>query len=363
MKQVVLIWGLIVGILTGSTAASAQEENEKSLNVALILPFQTGYTSSKIGTYLSTSDIMSANKIRLPEDPQNSLNFYQGVLLALNEANNSNIKLFVYDNQNSDSLTRVLLQKPELKGMNAIIGPMSNSTAKVVAEFCKSNKILNLQPFSPSKSIVENNPYFVQLAPTIEVHTEQLFKAMIDSFQGGNIIIYSPPSDRSIAIARYLDTLIVDYNKTSPIKFTKAFINTKDMTLEGKKTTAGEQLRAGKKNIWFIPSFDEAFLNGNFRILHSSRKNYNISVFGMPTWLNGDILRLDYVNDFQTHISDPYYIDSSDVNTINFLNKFSTTQHHPADRFAVMGYDVFNYLTKNWMEYGTDFTNATETVT
>jgi hypothetical protein len=73
------------------------------------------------------------------------------------------------------------------------------------------------------------------------------------------------------------------------------------MMVDGKKTTAGEQLKTNKKNIWFIPSFDEAFLNGNFRILHSQLNAKNITVFGMPTWLNGDILRLDYVSTIFKH--------------------------------------------------------------
>jgi hypothetical protein len=225
----------------------------------LILPFQTGYTSSKIGTYLNTNDIVSANKIRLPEDPQNSLNFYQGLLLALQEANNENVKLFVYDNQNSDSITNVLLNKPELKGMNAIIGPMTSSSARIVAEYCKTNKILNLQPFSPSKTLSENNPFLIQLAPTIEVHTEQLFKAMVDSFQGGNIIIYSPPSERSLSIARYMDTLIKNYNKSAEKKFTSVLMNTKDMMVDGKKTTAGEQLKRTKKIFGLSPRLTKLF--------------------------------------------------------------------------------------------------------
>lgn len=363
MRQVVFLLSFIFCVFAASPLAKAQEESSKKLKVALILPFQTGYTSSKIGTYLSTNDIVSANKIRLPEDSQNSLNFYQGLLLVLQEANNENVKLFVYDNQNSDSITNVLLNKPELKGMNAIIGPMTISSARVVAEYCKTNKILNLQPFSPSKTLSENNPFLIQLAPTIEVHTEQLFKAMVDSFQGGNIIIYSPPSERSLSIARYMDTLIKNYNKSAEKKFTSVFLNTKDMMVDGKKTTAGEQLKTNKKNVWFIPSFDEAFLNGNFRILHSQLNAKNITVFGMPTWLNGDILRLDYVNDFQTHISDPFYIDSASSAANDFLRNFITTYHHTADRYAALGYDVFHFLDKNWKEYEADLANASESVT
>lgn len=363
MKQVVFLLSFVLTIFGAPTVSIAQEDSDKKLNVALILPFQTGYTNAKINTYLNTNDIVSANKIRLPEDAQNSLNFYQGLLLALNETNKKSTKLFVYDNQNSDSLTTVLLQKPELKGMDAIIGPMSGSAARIVAEFCKTNKILNLQPFSPSKTLSENNPYLIQLAPTIEVHTEQLFKAMVDSFQGAHIIIYSPSSERSLSIAQYMDTLIKIYNQTATKKFTSVLINTKTMLVDGKKTSASEQLKSTRKNILFIPSFDEAFLNGNFRLLHSQSKNHSITVFGMPTWLNGDILRLDYINDFQTHISDPYYIDSNSTITTTFSHQFETNYHHPANRFSALGYDVFHFLDKNWQEYGADLANATEGVT
>ena len=67
-----------------------------------------------------------------------------------------------------------------------------------------------------------------------------MFNSIVDSFPGSNIIIYTPNSEKSISIAAQFDSLFKDYNQTATRKFTVSLLNTKDMMLNGKKTTAKE---------------------------------------------------------------------------------------------------------------------------
>ena len=68
-------------------------------------------------------------------------------------------------------------------------------------------------------------------------------------------------------------------------KFTVALLNTKTMLVNGKKTTAAEQLKADKPNIFIITSFEESFVNGNLRVLNEKLKHDStVVVYGMPTW-------------------------------------------------------------------------------
>lgn len=338
-------------------------QTDSSYRIGLILPFQTSSTAEKLEAYSNAHDLFTAHKIHLNDDVVTSLDFYQGVLEAFNENHDSlKIVLSVYDNWNSDSVTQELLKMPELKKLDVIIGSVSTSSAKMVADFCKQNKIINVQPFSPSKSLTAENPYHLKLAPSIDAHIDAMFNSILDSFAGANIIIYTPNDERSLSIAKRFDSLLSDYNKTAEKKFTLALLNTKDMLLNGKKTTATEQLKSGKQNILIITSFDESFVNGNLRILHEQlSKDSTTVVYGMPTWLTGDILRLDYVNDFHSRISDSYNPDSPHSETFVFNHFYPENFGCEPSRYAYLGFDVMNFLFYNLSNYGKDFLDFVST--
>ncbi len=343
-------------ILCLTFLANAQVPPPAVYRIGLVLPFQTYTTANRIEEFRTAHDVVSAHKIKINEDAIASLDFYEGFLQSLeNRKDSFKIEVYAYDSWNSDSVTKAILKKPELKTMDVIIGGMNTATAKTVADYCKQNKIVNLQPFSPSKSLTTDNPYHIKLAPTIDSHVDNMFLSIVDSFPGGNIIIYTSNQEKDKSVALRFDSLFKDYNKTATTKFTTVLLNTSSMMVNGKKTTASEQLRAGKKNVWIITSFEESFINGNFRVLYNQRENFDIVAYGMPTWLNGDILRLDYVNDYQTRISDPFYVDTFQAQTKDFIAAYTSLYNHQPGRDAYLGYDVANFLIDAVAQNGTDF--------
>ncbi len=349
-----LSWLLVLG----SMLCNAQTDSV--YRIGLILPFQTASTAEKLEAYTNAHDLFTANKISLDADAITAIDFYQGVIEALSEATDTfKIELSVYDNWNNDSITTELLKKPELKKNDIIIGSVSTSSAKLVADFCKQNKIVNIQPFTPSKSLTTANPYHIKLAPTIDAHTDVMYQSLVDSFPGANIIIYTTDAERHLSVAKRFDSLLRGYNATTTDKkFTVSLLNTKDMIVGGKKTTAADLLSSTKQNILILTSFDESFVNGNLRVLHDKlAKDSTIIVYGLPTWLNGDVLRLDYVNDFHTRISDYFNEQQAIIKQAPFIKQYTDRFNTTPARFAYLGYDVTNFLLYNLSEYGKGFTD------
>lgn len=324
-------------------------------NVALILPFEIASTQNRLDEFLGAHDVYTANRIHLSEEAQASLDFYEGLIIALQQDTvGPHIKLSVYDCWSSDSVTKAILAKPELKKMDIVIGAMSTANSKLVADFCRMNRIINIQPFSPSKSLTTNNPYHIKLAPTIDSHIDNMFLSIVDSFPGANVIIYTPNIDKDVSAAERFDSLFRAYNLTAEKKFTWVLLNTKDMKVNGIKTTAADQLKPGVKNIWIITSFEESFVNGNMRVLYGDRVKYNIVAYGMPTWLNGDVLRLDYINDFETRLTDPFFVDSFKVSTRTFMELYNNNFNHMPEKNAYMGYDVTGFMLNAIKDNGRD---------
>ncbi len=277
-------------------------------------------------------------------------------MLALNQNSDSvKIDLHVYDSWDSDSVTAELLKKPELKALDFIIGSVSTSSAKLVAEFCKTNKIYNIQPFTPSKGLTADNPYHLKLAPTIDAHVDNLFQSILDSFTDANIIIYTPKNERSLPLAQRFDTLFRAFNATASSKYTVSLVNSTDLALDSKKNGLTELIKPDKINVLIITSYDEPFIQSTLRTVNEKNSKDNIVVYGLPTWLNGDILRLDYINDLHTRISDAFWSDSSKPATQKFMENYKSDYNATPGRYAYLGFDVMNFVIHSLKNYGKDF--------
>lgn len=351
MKHITLLLALLA-----CTFSYGQKDSIASFDIALILPFQTEETKADIHSFMNAPDYFTANRVMLDEDAQASLDFYQGMLLALNQdTSNIRINLRVYDNNNSDSITKLILAKPELKKQDIIIGTVNYASAKSVAEFCKANKIINVQPFTPSKSLTLDNPYHIKLAPTIDAHIDNMFQSVVDSFPIANVIIFSPDNETEWNAAKRLDSLFKEYNKSAALKYTVTLLNSKTMTVAGKKVTNAELLKQGKRNIWMITSFEESFANGNLRVMFPQIDKYDLIVYGMPTWLGGDVMRLDYVNSFHTRLTYPFYADTTGGRAEGFISSYKSSYHIEPSQNAYLGYDVANFLARTLAFYGMEF--------
>jgi len=330
--------------------------------VGLILPFQVQSTDTRFEEIINAHDLYTANRIHLEDDAIIALDFYQGLMQSLSEDSDSvRIELHVYDNWNSDSATVELLKRPELKKMDFMIGSVSSSSARLVADFCKSNKILNIQPFTPSKSLTSENPYHLKIAPTIDAHVDNLYQSILDSFPDANIIIYTPKNEKSLYLAQRFDSLFISYNATATKKYGLSMLNSTDMLTNGKKTGLDELMAHDKTNILIITSYDEPFVQSILRTIYEKREKDNLIVYGLPTWLSGDILRLDYINNLHTRVSDAFFADTSKPQTRYFIEHFINRYHVEPSKYSYLGYDVLGFLIKSVKGYGRDFISQIET--
>jgi hypothetical protein len=116
------------------------------------------------------------------------------------------------------------------------------------------------------------------------------------------------------------------------------------MVANGKKTTLDDLINPSKTNILIITSYDEPFVQSTLRSVFEKNSKANLVVYGLPTWLGGDILRLDYINNLHTRISDAFFADTSKPKTRYFIENFTNRYHAEPSKYAYLGYDVFSFL-------------------
>jgi hypothetical protein len=115
----------------------------------------------------------------MPRQMWSSLEFYQGMMLAVDSLNKEKVKLrVIFQDTKSvqptleEVLTGDTLQKSQL--LVAVF--TARNDIKPLADFSKDFKIPLLSYTFPNDGGVTQNPYFVLINPTLKVHLEAIFK-------------------------------------------------------------------------------------------------------------------------------------------------------------------------------------------
>ena len=319
---------------------------KKRYVVSLLLPYSSVATENKIDAFLNARETGVKPQL-ISDEAKTSLDFYDGVLFALKEMQDSllEIELHVFDTWNNDSITKELLKQKTIQYSNIIIGPATNSTSKLVADFCKQRKIINVQPFSPSKSLTTDNPYHIKIAPTMDAHIDNMARSLADSFLKENIIIYCTNQESSLQSAKRLDSLLKNFDGIGKTRFTSTLFNFSNPIVKGEKKTLNDLLSATKRNVVVVCAFDES--NAQMVVKQLAEKKSNVVVYGMPTWLNSEILRLDYLNKLSARFTEQYVFDTTTDKTLNFYYTFYHEYNIYPARYAWLGYDVIKWLEKS----------------
>ena len=333
---------------TGKSISPYHPHPDSAIRIGLLLPLDYPSSSGKIYGYMNDKELAKGDLYKLKETSRQALEFYQGLQYAINHSHSAQrIEFYTYDTENSDSTVQELLKLDALRNCHLIIGPSTPSEAKYVAAFCKKNKIINIQPFVASKSISSENPYLVRLMPTIDAHLQKEYEMVIDSFADKNIIVYTTRKDHDLAAARQLDTLFKSYNEINTTKLRYTLVNTGDSSVPAAHRSLSYHLHPKELNVVLMTCYEEPLVNSMLRTTKE-----NTVIFGLPTWMDGEQIRADYLSNAQPYFTDNFYADTSKVAVTDFVRDYTEAYSQRPSRYAYMGYDAMNYLYLIFDKYG-----------
>lgn len=328
-------------------------------NVALILPFYTDSFPTVDG------GIYPASKI--------GADYYNGVLSALDtlKQNGISIKLHVFDSY-PESYIDALVKGSKLSTMDLIIGPVFNSSMKVMAQYGLAKGIPVWSPFSPASNITAKNPFFYIANPRIVTHAHNMIEFVTDSFNNANLITLYQFTELEKEFLEVYRNHIKNYNhqlslslmdslkanpqyKLRPLVLNEKFIENHSSGLPKISTTLLEDmLLEDKPNVIIVPSMKTPFVLNVLRELFPLADKYDITLIGTPALANDVDLQLNYLNALKTHYSQSYYLDPS-FYTSNFYSTFvERFKSEPSD-YAINGYDQMFILGSMMKAFGTSF--------
>ena len=291
MKKWCLVFCLL---LTG--ICQAQNNSGKTPNISVLLPLYLD-SAFNAGEYKFGNG--GIPRYMLP-----ALDFYQGMLLAIDSLNKEKIELSVnfHDTKSLKGGTDSLLTSDALQSSDLLIALFNNrNEIKPVAGFALDNKIPLLSYTFPNDGGVTNNPFLVLINPTLRTHLEAIFKYLQRNHPVQTIYLYKRKGATEDLIRQVLEEL---NTKTPATRLKIKVIELADNFTSEEATAA---LDSTRENLVICGSLQDEFAFNLTRTLGAA-KSYRQTIIGMPTWEAGRDLsqyaEIMYTTHFQTQRSE-----------------------------------------------------------
>lgn len=315
---------------------------QNAYNIALILPLEVDSVDFR------------KNNVELYPYSSMSLDWYEGVSLALDSLKKAglNIYLHIFDSKYSPNALEQLVHHPSFSSMDYLIGGIHKTDIFKLSTFAKEQQIPFISPLSPDTLSPKFNEYFMMLSSSIKSHCHTMTQYIVQKHQYSNVLILQNETlnAQEKEFARYFSQQLKKDNKRmlNIIKInelSKSFPDTLELI---------EKLLITEKNIVFIPSLDESYVYLVVGVLKKLIPEYDITVMGLPVWLRFESIRIDLFEDLNLHLTNSYHF-TNNKRTQYFRNLYRKKFMAEPSKFAYLGYDAFQYIGKLLLHYGRSY--------
>lgn len=289
------------------------------------------------------------------------LEFLEGSLLAADALAETGMELdiHVFDTKQSMYTTRQILEKPELRNADLIIGPFYSYNLELVSEFSRKHRIPLVTPFHTGDSLLKENPYLFQPNPSYRVEFKRNAEFIARSYEDNLVMVHDGDSASMERIEYYKQQLFNELEKYSALE-TVLF---KEVVIRnGATEDLIHALNPDKKNVIILPAFDEAFASQVTSRIYYEVENYDIELFGSTYWLGFNNIEIPYIHALNLRISHTQYYDYSDPDYLHFLREYRQNYFKEPEsftrngcNFGVTGYDLSLYFISALQRFGPKF--------
>ena len=315
---------------------SQEEESDGTITAALILPFSL---------YDSTTTLQ-----------KQMVEFYQGMLLALDKLKNENISvnLKVFDSEGEDKSLIPLLESGQMDDVDIIFGPRWTNQITEAARWSTAHQVPLVLPMNAGADDVFNNPYVFQLNTPQSYFNQEIYNHFLEQFPDPNVIILDADEYRKNDFIDGLKTILTDHD----IPYSTIMVDTAYQVLM-------DTLVPYKQNIMIINSPSSGPLNTMLPVLQLITRlkapEVETHLFGYPEYQIYAADHLDELYEVDTWFYSWFYTnnmlkESVDFNAM-FRRSFSRQMMVSYPSFASYGYDTGYYFLKGIATFGKDFEN------
>ncbi|MCW3807689.1 LysM peptidoglycan-binding domain-containing protein [Plebeiibacterium marinum] len=350
--------------------------SKENISVALLLPFDVAATkeANVITKIVDDEEVeMAREEPVLSNRSRSFVEFYEGVLMALDSVKKQgvNIELYTYDTAPDTNKVKAILERPELKNVDFIIGPAFTSNLSLVSEFSYQNGIKMIYPLSNKDPEINRNPYLIQVNTPDSLVYDKYVSYISSQSEGSRVLVLKskePGSLENQFCNKLKDQIYLKYIPLGQkpnyleVSFSEQDVQAIDALLDD-----------SHPNIVVIPSPEEADISKIITTLHGvvDGSDKNVKLIGFGDWLKYQTINAEEVHNLNTEIISSYALDYNSELTKNFVMKYRKWYHtepfavspffiRPGrnakySKYGIWGYDVAYYFLNARIKYGKQF--------
>ena len=332
---------------------------KEEMNVTIFLPFYIGKNFEKY--YIDSSEVKENGekkykKIKRRPDyiypaSENFIEFYEGILLALDRLENSGISvnLKVFDTKKDTNEIKNKLARHDLSNEDIIIGPVYDDNFQIVSEYAGKHNINIVSPFPKKKKSLKYNPNIIQIYPTWDTQLER-FASYIARFNDKNMmLVHSGDSLYYPEIGQFKEKIfnyISQDTSLSDIRF-------KEVAYKDSLFYLKQALNKGEENIVIVPSEKEAFVTDVVTNLNTlSKQDYDIRVFGYSHWQDFVNLNPEYFYNLKANLFTPFHVNYNKPVVKQTIKRYRKLFKTEPTKYVFHGFDIGYYFFKALHKYG-----------
>lgn len=324
---------------------------EQTFRVVLILPLHLGEV------FMIDSDDLAPGKI----DPSqfrslDYVQFYEGFMMAMDslEKLGMNIHVDVFDLPADSVSFNLILRKPALRDADLIIGPEDADGMSRLSLFAARNSIYLINPWFNNRKYIDGFEYTINLVPQVRTQLDAVSTYLLDSIKNPNFIIVHDNLERDLWVSGQLESVLAMHLKAHGYPDSSwTIVNYPKEGLAGVE----KALRKNKHNVIITAAMNEAFISSYVSKLSGLRKEFPVTLIGMPWWRNYERIETHYLQDLNLHLFSRYFINYQDPDVIRFVTEFREkyqTEPDPREFLAFRGFDIGMFFVGGMYYFGAE---------
>jgi hypothetical protein len=296
---------------------------------------------------------------------QSVLDIYQGMKLAADTLASQGIHLDLraYDTGRDATAIRRLLEEPELKNADLLVGPLFTDQTKLVQQFSMDNRINMYNPVSNFSEYNKDNPFALLFQPSHQTMGERAAEVIATNVSNKNCIVYfgDSPRDSIMAFsfmkkAEELGVKIVlaeEHNNETAGRIITTLTSATEY--DEWKNPIQFKLKLDSVGSIYVAS-DNALIYSKVNSSITLRGD-SIAIIGSENWINPENTSVDFGNYERLKILLASFNHTSpkNPNFIEFRRKYILKHGVSPGFYAKLGYEFAYYIGHMLHEYGTYF--------
>lgn len=274
--------------------------------------------------------------------------FYEGVLMGIEDYKNAGIKLqvSVFDTENDTINIKDILSKTDLKRFDLVIGPLFASAFQLVASQAKADSVVCVSPFSQVSKIITNLPNVHKITPSALTIIDQSAQFIAKKYGRQNVVFVTNN------IKKDAGTMAL-YRQRLEAAFGKYNYTFKEFNFKG--TVPEDMLNPMAQNFFVFPSSDQAQVGLFTDVLYKRSNLFSIKVWGLNQWQNYDNLSLEKLTRLNLHFARTNFADLSVKEAAAVNTRCRDKYKNDASEYFFQGYDIMQFYIAQIEKYGTAF--------